>query len=126
MTLTADEWLSEVRKAITQYFPNIEPRIEIIRHTRITIRFELNDVTFVALFFREETERVDYALIVSDQRVFGIDNLGGWHIHPLGNPEAHEQCDEMTPAEAMRRLHEASATLSKSASNESKDTGSSN
>jgi|GEM_PF-1266264 len=126
MTVTADEWLSEVRGAITQYFPKIEPRIEIVRHTRVTIRFDLNDVTVVALFFREETERVDYALIVSDQRVFGIDNLDGWHIHPLGNPEAHESCDEMTPLEAIRRLREASDTLNKSASNESKDTGSGN
>jgi hypothetical protein len=124
MTLTADEWLAEVQKAITQYFPNIEPRIELVRHTRITIRFELNDATFVALFFREETERVDYALIVNDQRVFGIDNLDGWHIHPLGNPDAHEPCDEMTPTEAMRRLREASDAISKSESNESKDTGS--
>jgi len=107
-------------------FPKIEPRIEIVRHTRVTIRFDLNDVTVVALFFREETERVDYALIVSDQRVFGIDNLDGWHIHPLGNPEAHESCDEMTPLEAIRRLREASDTLNKSASNESKDTGSGN
>ncbi len=123
MTFTADEWLSQVQESIAKYFPKIEPRIEIVRHTRVTIRFDLNDVTFVALFFREETERVDYALIVKDQRVFGIDNLDGWHIHPLRNPDLHEACDEVAPSEAIRRLREASDTLNKSESDESKDTG---
>jgi hypothetical protein len=30
------------------------------------------------------------------QRVFGYDNLGGWHRHPVGSPEEHEACDAPT------------------------------
>jgi hypothetical protein len=39
-------------------------------------------------------DRTDFALIKNGKRIFGCDNLGGWHIHPLRNPDEHESCKE--------------------------------
>ena len=36
----------------------------------------------------------DFALIERGKRIFGCDNLGGWHIHPFRNPDEHERCEE--------------------------------
>jgi hypothetical protein len=30
------------------------------------------------------------------RRIYGVDNLGGWHEHPLDRPEEHRPCAEPT------------------------------
>ena len=65
----------------------------------------------VALFFREETERVDYALIVNNERRYGLDNLGGWHEHPVLQPDIHLPVAAPTPEEALFSVRRAIETL---------------
>ena len=31
-----------------------------------------------------------FSLICEGQRVFGVDNTGGWHIHPCSDPARHD------------------------------------
>src|SRR6266446_8239104 len=38
--------------------------------------------------------RTDFALIRNEQRIFGYDNLGGWHRHPAEDPRSHIPCDK--------------------------------
>ena len=111
MSLTADDWLGQVRVAVQCYFPDAPVQVEVVRHTRVTVRVEIGRERFADLFFREETERTDYALIVDGKRVFGIDNLGGWHEHPLSDAGIHRPCPAPTPMEAMQRLREANDSL---------------
>jgi len=37
---------------------------------------------------------IDFALIMEGKRTFGYDNLGGWHKHPVENPEMHKYCEK--------------------------------
>jgi hypothetical protein len=45
------------------------------------------------------TRRFDFSLIVAGRRAFGIDNLGGRHCHPVGNPTVHATIKEATLGE---------------------------
>ena len=113
--MTADEWIAEVQEALQQYFPAHHSHITVIRGTRVKVRVQLHGNRFLDLFFREETERIDYALVSDQRRIYGIDNLGGWHEHPLEAPASHQPCDEPSPAEAIRRLNDADTSLDDSA-----------
>jgi len=91
-------------EAAKELFPQARLQISITRITRLKARLNLSADRYVDIFFREETQRVDYALIVSGERVFGLDNLGGWHCHPFGATEQHIPCAEPTPEEALKRI----------------------
>ena len=52
-----------------RYFPDAELRVEIVRFTRVTARIEITKDRFADLFFRDETQRMDYAWIVESARL---------------------------------------------------------
>jgi hypothetical protein len=112
MSITTAEFSQAVQKAAANLFPHHLLQLTIIRATRMKARIHLGPDQFVDIFFREETQRVDFALIVAGQRVFGLDNLSGWHEHPVHDPSQHIPCPEPTPEEALRRLREAADSLS--------------
>lgn len=49
---------------------------------------------FIDVFYSMRKKRVDFALIREEKRIFGIDNLQGWHRHPLKAPERHVKIRE--------------------------------
>ena len=105
--MMAYKWLAAVKEAAKRYFPDKPTNTQIIRRTRVKIRIEIGEDIFADLFFREETERCDYTLIVAGKRYYGLDNLGGWHEHPIGTPESHNPINQPTPGEAISRLRKA-------------------
>jgi hypothetical protein len=105
--MIASEWLAAVVAAGQLYFPDCSIYSEVIRFTRVKVRIEIGENIFADLFFREETNRTDYTLIVAGQRRYGIDNLGGWHEHPIEYPDQHVDLKEPVPDEALRRLRTA-------------------
>lgn len=110
--MKASEWLTDVEAACSLLFPGKPFRQEVTRSTRVKARIEIGPNMFADLFFREETGRIDYALIVRGQRRYGIDNLGAWHEHPLDDPDSHVPIDAPSPEEALHRLHAAAGQLS--------------
>lgn len=56
-------------------------------------RLELNK-GFISVFRNFDTGKVAFAWIVAEERVFGADNTGGWHIHPFNNPQKHKGIDQ--------------------------------
>ncbi len=93
-------------QAVQKVFPHATLNVSVIRSTRLKARIELSEERFVDVFFHEETQRTDYALIVARKRVFGLDNLRGWHRHSVENPSQHISCPEPTPQEAMKQIQE--------------------
>lgn len=75
--MKASEWAQAVETACRLLFPGKPLRQEVMRGTRVKARIELGPDIFVDLFFRQETGRIDYALIVRGLRRYGMDNLGG-------------------------------------------------
>lgn len=102
--MKASEWLRAVNAACEKYFPDKPLQQEVLRETRVKVRVEIGPTMFADFFFREETGRTDYTLIAGGQRQYGLDNLGGWHEHPLGSPGAHVPIDPPSPEEAIRLL----------------------
>jgi len=65
------------------------PIVRRLRATSINIRVNVIGGGFIDVFYNEHTGTTAFALIMADQRAFGADNTGGWHIHPFENPEQH-------------------------------------
>ena len=60
----------------------------------IKLRVDLDENRFIDVFVNSRNHRVDLAVIESGRRVFGYDNLGGWHRHPPEAPDRHDPCAE--------------------------------
>lgn len=63
---------------------------------RLKMRIMLSPDLFIDVFYSVRTQRIDFALIKERERIFGIDNLGGWHRHPFGEVERHRPIREPT------------------------------
>ena len=59
----------------------------------ITLRIKVAPDAFTEAFHNDRTGTTAYALIRHGRRIFGADNTGGWHVHPLDNPEIHVPLD---------------------------------
>jgi hypothetical protein len=56
---------------------------------------------FVQIYFNELTGTTAFAIIEKDIRIWGIDydNMRTWHLHPLENPDTHNEISPKTVAE---------------------------
>lgn len=61
---------------------------------------------FLQVYFNELTGTIAFALIEDEKRLWGIDfdNIRGWHLHPLENPESHSNINPMTVEEIINSL----------------------
>ena len=83
-----------VRQAATNAFPHAVLSVTERGRYRLKIRVELSDTTFIDIFYNPKNDRTDFALIRDNQRIFGYDNLDGWHRHSIADPRTHTPCDE--------------------------------
>lgn len=87
-------FLDEIKDAINKFFPNANIDYRIIRTTHLYVRITINEDTFIDIYFNTETGRKDFSLIYKNERIYGFDNLGGWHYHPYETPTQHISCPE--------------------------------
>lgn len=68
---------------------------------------------FLQVYFNEFTGTIAFALIKEDKRIWGIDfdNMKGWHLHPLENPETHYNINSMTVEEIIKSLAEVWSSI---------------
>jgi hypothetical protein len=69
------------------------PATRRLNPTSVNLRIPLTNLQIVDVFYNEQTGRTAFALIENEQRIFGADNTGSWHIHPFDNPKSHEPLD---------------------------------
>lgn len=89
-----DKFREKIEATKEQYFPHGELKILNERLNFLKIRISFKEGLFMDIYYNSANNRTDYALIEHGKRVFGCDNLGGWHIHPFENPQEHKRCDE--------------------------------
>ena len=71
----------------------------------LSLRVHLINGSFVEAFFNTATERVAFALISDDRRIYGKDNAKvGWHEHPAEAPQLHRPCAPVTFEEFLAEL----------------------
>jgi hypothetical protein len=87
-----DAFEAAFRNAVAVVLPS--SAVERVERTIIAIklRVDVDEHRFIDVFFNSRNQRVDLSVIQRGQRIFGYDNLGGWHRHPRGAPEQHEAC----------------------------------
>ena len=63
---------------------------------------------FLRFYFNEVTGTTAFAVIESQQRVWGIDydNRRGWHLHPVEEPANHVQIEPLAVSEIVQRLQQ--------------------
>lgn len=66
------------------------PVIRRITSTTVNLRIPAASKQFIDVFYNELSGRTAFALIEGEQRIFGADNTGYWHIHPFDDPDRHE------------------------------------
>ena len=84
----------QVRQAAADVFPYALFSVTESGRYRFKIRIELDGRTFIDIFYNPKNDRTDIAFIRNNQRIFGYDNLGGWHRHSVEDPKTHTPCDE--------------------------------
>ena len=65
------------------------PTLRRLTATSISLRVSVTTGGFIDVFYNEQTGATAFALIRQGRRVFGADNPGGWHVHPLADPGQH-------------------------------------
>jgi hypothetical protein len=108
---TLRDFLDELRRVAQLVFPKAAFDYTIVRLTHLSLRITINEETFVDVYFNEETHRTDYALIHRGERVYGVDNLKGWHYHPFQAVEQHLPCPEPSVQEVFEKMRGIAETL---------------
>ena len=70
----------------------------------VKLRVDLRGGTFIDVFHNADTGKVSFAWISGNQRLLGVDNTRGWHLHPLRQPESHQPHPAMTFAEFLTEV----------------------
>jgi hypothetical protein len=97
-------FLDELRRVARLVFPKAALDYNIVRLTHLSLRVTISEETFVDVYFNEETHRTDYALIHKGERVYGVDNLKGWHYHPFRAVEQHLPCPDPSVQEVFEKV----------------------
>jgi len=66
-------------------------------------RVQLERDRFLQVYLNERIGTTAFALIEEDQRIWGIDydDLRGWHVHPVDQPDQHQSIEPKTPGEVV-------------------------
>ncbi len=89
-----DDFIRELTETIQKLLPELEVEIVYKRIDKVSLRIIKTQSLFIDIYANTETNRYDFSLIKDTERIFGYDNLGGWHYHPMKNPEQHIKCNE--------------------------------
>jgi len=66
------------------------PAVRRLSSTSISLRVGISPGGFIDAFYNEQTGTTAFALILEGHRAFGVDNTGGWHVHPFSDPNQHD------------------------------------
>ena len=89
------------------------PFVRRLTPTSINFRIDVATGGFVDAFYNEQTGTTAFALIQAGRRVFGVDDTGGWHIHPFDEPDRHDPLPgAMTFAEFIAQIERHSGSPS--------------
>lgn len=60
------------------------------------LRIGFSSEVFIQIYINSKKQKTNLALIVADERAYGIDKEGGfYHEHPFGNPSNHIKTEQI-------------------------------
>ena len=90
--------IEEIQALIKDVTARYELKIYHSDHTDVTLlcRFGITPDVFIQVYVNTRKEKLNLALIVSGNRIYGVDKEGGfYHEHPLDNPGSHKKTHAM-------------------------------
>jgi len=96
MNLSVTEFQRELVVALQKYLPSGEVSVREMNTFRFKGRVRTTASLFIDIFYSVRTHRISFAVLYKEKRVFGIDNLNGWHSHPFDSPHKHVQIAELS------------------------------
>ncbi len=113
MFADVDNFLEKLKILKDELLPDAEIEVTYKRIDKASLRILITSGFFIDIYANTETDRFDFSLIKDNSRVFGYDNLGGWHYHPSDKPDKHIECSEPSLnhlfKEIVRTFHELSS-----------------
>jgi len=78
------------------------------KRTTLQIRTFIEKDFFLDVFFNQSLDIYSFSLIMNNKRIWGCDkdNIRGWHLHPLANPNSHQLIKNHTIEEIFIRIEE--------------------
>ena len=96
----------QVRQEAIAILPEAVLSVTTRGRYRLKMRIELSQEVFIDIFYNPQNGRTAFSLVHSGQRIFGYDNLGGWHCHPVEAPDTHLPCDEPQPQQVFQEMRD--------------------
>jgi len=114
-----EEFKSQIAYGLSNHIPHGQLEIDEMNPVRFKARYHVEASLFIDIFYAIRTGKISFAVVQKSERVFGIDNLGGWHCHAFGNPGNHKPIAQPLIEEiiaqcaaAIERLREMASKLS--------------
>lgn len=104
MFANIEDFLQELNTLRQELLPASKIEIVYRRVDKVSLRILINKALFIDVYSNTDTERYDFSLIKDRKRIFGYDNLGGWHYHPLGKPDEHIKCRKPTLKQILKEI----------------------
>jgi hypothetical protein len=92
--MTIDNFKKQVIFCNKQFFSEGEITFLEKRNIIFEGRITISEIIFIDFYYNSFTGKKSYALICSNNRIFGYGNYKYWHIHPLNETEKHIKCLE--------------------------------
>ena len=93
--LSPNDFASLIVSLCNKYNFIVDYELNIEDNVIVKSRIFLIDNSFIEVYYNYENAKTSFALIKNNKRIFGADNLGFWHIHPLNKPEKHVKSNEI-------------------------------
>ncbi len=97
-------FLNQIRDVANKFFPDANIDCKIVRSTHLYLRIIIDKDTLIDIYFNPDTGRKDLSLIYKKERIYGFDNLRGWHYHPYKEPSKHISCEEPNAEDVLREM----------------------
>ena len=106
--ITIPRLLSEIRRACrhAKLVHHVEDRIVDVDVLHVIVHLT-KPKTFINVFYNLATDKIAFALIQENKRIYGADNAKiGWHYHPFADPRQHINCESMTFAAFLQAVED--------------------
>lgn len=102
--VSVKEFIGQLKLAITKVLPHHTLKIVELNPHRFKGRITLTSGKKIDIFYGCKKGRIDFALIDENKRIWGVDNLGGWHLHPLCDEKEHTKAEYTSVEQIVREL----------------------
>lgn len=106
------EFERHLHRLMVKFFPDAKVQNPNRRLNMISLRMNIGEELFIDVYYNTDSDRLDFTTVKGDQRIFGYDNAGGWHYHPVEDPDQHEPCSKPTLEEIFEQTAQVISRIS--------------